>query len=129
MYICEDDYQADNIEFLDTEDIRVFQFRLGGNKEPFVEMDQKIVANALNLILDTRNHPILVHCNKGKHRVGVIMGCLRKLQRWSLASIFDEYRRISGTKDRHADLEYIEIFSAPVNAKTEYLPEWITFES
>ena len=93
-----------------------------------MEMDQSIVANVLQIILDTRNHPILVHCNKGKHRVGTVFGCLRKLQRWGLASIFDEYRRISGAKNRHADLEYIEVFSAPVNPDVNYLPDWISPE-
>lgn len=37
-------------------------------KEPFIENDPELVAQALSLILDTRNYPILVHSNKGKHR-------------------------------------------------------------
>ena len=31
---------------------------------------------------------------------GTVMGCLRKLQRWSLTAIFEEYRRYAGTKVR-----------------------------
>ena len=26
---------------------------------------------------------MLIHCNKGKHRTGCLIGCIRKIQRWS----------------------------------------------
>lgn len=38
---------------------------------------------ALSRLLDVRTHPILIHCNKGKHRTGCLVGCLRKVQCWS----------------------------------------------
>lgn len=38
-------------------------------------------------ILDPCNHPLLIHCNKGKHRTGSVVGCLRKIRDWSLSSI------------------------------------------
>jgi hypothetical protein len=38
------------------------------------------------------------------------MGILRKLQNWSITSIFDEYRRFAGGKIRLADQEFIELF-------------------
>ena len=28
---------------------------------------------------DSKNHPMLVHCNKGKHRTGCLIGCFRKV--------------------------------------------------
>lgn len=31
---------------------------------------------------------------------GTVIGCLRKLQRWNLTSIFEEYRRYAGSKVR-----------------------------
>jgi protein tyrosine/serine phosphatase len=37
-------------------------------KEPFVDNDSALVAEALAQILDSRNYPLLVHSNKGKHR-------------------------------------------------------------
>jgi predicted protein tyrosine phosphatase len=38
-----------------------------GNKENCITPvpDEKITA-ALNIVLDRRNHPLLIHCNKGK---------------------------------------------------------------
>jgi tyrosine-protein phosphatase SIW14 len=47
--------------------------------------------------LDTRNYPILIHCNKGKHRIGCLAACIRKMENWSLSATLDEYRRFSGT--------------------------------
>lgn len=61
-----------------------------------VEAD--IVAEALSQALDKRNYPLLIHCNKGKARVGVITGLIRRLQGWSHTSIFEEYARFAGTK-------------------------------
>ena len=77
-------------------------------KEPFIENDPELVAEALSHLLDSRNYPLLIHSNKGKHRwfhmffhsdgSGVVVGCLRKLQGWSLASIFNEYDRYAQGK-------------------------------
>lgn len=38
------------------------------------------------------------------------MGCLRKVQNWSLTSIFDEYRRFAGAKVRMLDQQFMELF-------------------
>jgi len=37
-------------------------------KEPFIENNPGLVAEALSHILDSRNYPLLVHSNKGKQR-------------------------------------------------------------
>jgi tyrosine-protein phosphatase SIW14 len=88
---------------------------------PFELVSEQAVASVLRHLLDERNRPVLVHDEKGKHRVGVVVGCLRKLQRWSLTSIFDEYRRFCG-KIRALDAQFIELFSMSESvARTEKL--------
>ena len=70
---------------------------------------------------------MLIHCNKGKHRTGCLIGCLRKLQQWSLTTIFDEYRRFSFPKSRSMDQEFIELYSEQVvwlHAERQWLPRW-----
>lgn len=42
--------------------------------------------------------------------IGVVVGCLRKLKRWSLISIYEEYRRFSGTKMQQQYEQFIELF-------------------
>ncbi|MQM14811.1 hypothetical protein Taro_047746 [Colocasia esculenta] len=59
---------------------------------------------------DVRNHPVLVHCNGGKHRTGCLVACFRKLQSWCLTSAFEEYQRFAAAKSRASDLRFIETF-------------------
>ncbi|RZB53335.1 Tyrosine-protein phosphatase DSP3 [Glycine soja] len=68
------------------------------------------IMDALKVLIDVRNHPILVHCKRGKHRTGCLVGCLRKLQNWCLSSVFEEYQRFAGAKSRTTDLTFIEMF-------------------
>ena len=70
-------YPPVNQKFLILHQIQLFQFGVPGNKEPFVDIPEPIIAQALTVLLDKRNHPVLVHCNKGKHRTGCLIGFLR----------------------------------------------------
>ncbi|CAN1232690.1 Tyrosine-protein phosphatase DSP1, partial [Linum perenne] len=45
-----------------------------------------------------------------KHRTGCVVGCLRKLQKWCLSSIFDEYQRFAAAKARVSDQRFMELF-------------------
>jgi protein tyrosine/serine phosphatase len=66
------------------------------------------------------------NCNKGKHRTGCVVGCLRKLQHWSQTSAFDEYRRFAGSKARVLDMQFIELFDPEsVEVDEEHKPSWL----
>ncbi|KAI9094620.1 putative tyrosine-protein phosphatase At1g05000 [Phlyctochytrium arcticum] len=120
-----EDYPDQNRRFMEENGIELFQFGVAGNKEPFVDIPEDTICAALSVILDRRNHPLLIHCNKGKHRTGCLVGCLRKLQHWSHTSIFDEYRRFSHPKSRSMDQQFIELFDATrVEFDPNWLPEW-----
>ncbi len=58
---------------------RLLQFGVQGNKEPFVEIPEEVFVAALGEMLNPLNHPMLIHCNKGKHRTGCLIGCFRKV--------------------------------------------------
>ncbi|WFD43362.1 protein-tyrosine-phosphatase [Malassezia psittaci] len=91
------------------------------------KVPEETVTAVLATILDQRNHPLLIHCNKGKHRTGCVIGCLRKLQQWSLTTIFDEYRRFSYPKARSMDQEFIELYRESAvwpEIIPRYLPSW-----
>ncbi|KAJ0017783.1 hypothetical protein Pint_09725 [Pistacia integerrima] len=110
IYLCPEPYPDSNIEFLKANGIRLFQFGIDGCKEPFVNIPEETIREALTVLLDTRNHPILIHCKRGKHRTGCLVGCLRKLQKWCLTSIFDEYQRFAAAKARLSDQRFMELF-------------------
>ncbi|CAD6892113.1 unnamed protein product [Tilletia controversa] len=120
-----EEYPASNTTFLDENGIQFFQFGIPGNKEPFVQIPEEAISNALLAILDRRNHPMLIHCNKGKHRTGCLVGCLRKLQQWSLTTIFDEYRRFSAPKSRSMDQEFVELYAGEDAVWTRVEPRWV----
>ena len=101
-------------------------------QEPFVNISEETIAQALSVLLDKRNHPsikhpvtlVLIHCNKGKHRTGGLVGCLRKMLHWSFVSIFDEYRRFSHPKSRQMDQQFIELFdTCMVQLDQMHLPD------
>jgi tyrosine-protein phosphatase SIW14 len=122
-----EEYPEQNTQFLDDNGITFFQFGIPGNKEPFVHIPPDKITAALLTILDRRNHPMLIHCNKGKHRTGCLIGCLRKLQQWSLTTIFDEYRRFSFPKSRSMDQEFIELYPENLvwlQVDQRWLPRW-----
>jgi tyrosine-protein phosphatase SIW14 len=129
-----EDYPDANLDFLQSNDIRFFQLGVAGNKEPFADMPEDVLTNALLILMDKRNHPVLIHCNKGKHRTGCVVACLRKLQHWSLAATFDEYRKYSWPKSREMDLQCIEAFDVRRvwwmiqndNELRPWMPDWTT---
>ncbi|KAF5188492.1 Tyrosine-protein phosphatase dsp1 [Thalictrum thalictroides] len=78
--------------------------------EPFVDIPEDTIREALKVVLDNRNHPLLIHCKRGKHRTGCLVGCLRKMQKWCLSSVFEEYQRFAATKARVSDMRFMEKF-------------------
>eukprot|EP00041_Stephanoeca_diplocostata_P007222 m.101027 g.101027 ORF g.101027 m.101027 type:complete len:173 (-) comp16788_c0_seq1:154-672(-) len=113
-------------DYYKAHDITLFHQGIPGNKEPFVDIPEEKIVEALGTLLDSRNHPILIHCNKGKHRTGCLVGCLRKLQYWSLVAICDEYRRFADPKSRVLDQQFIELFDVTnVSYDVRYKPHWL----
>ncbi|XP_008803518.1 probable tyrosine-protein phosphatase DSP4 [Phoenix dactylifera] len=110
LCLCPEPYPEANTEFLRSHGIKLFQFGIDGCKEPFVNIPEDTIREALKVVLDVRNHPLLIHCKRGKHRTGCVVGCLRKLQRWCLSSIFDEYQRFAAAKARVSDQRFMELF-------------------
>ena len=108
VYLCPEDYPESHTTFLADQGAQLLQFGLEGNKEPFDEIPEEAIRAALRAVLDRRNHPLLIHCNQGKHRTGCLVGCLRKVHRWSLVAIFDEYRLFAGRKACIVDQQFIE---------------------
>ncbi|XP_072999442.1 inositol diphosphatase DSP3-like [Typha latifolia] len=110
VYLCPEPYPEVSAEFVKARGIKLFQFGIEGSREPFVNIPQDSIAEALRVLLDIRNHPVLIHCKRGKHRTGCLVGCFRKLQNWCLSSVFEEYLRFAGDKARASDLKFIEMF-------------------
>ncbi|KAJ1558765.1 hypothetical protein HK096_005134, partial [Nowakowskiella sp. JEL0078] len=119
-----EDYPEQNMKFLEENNIKLFQFGVAGNKEPFVDIPEETICAALTAMLGVIFESI-ERIFPGKHRTGCLIGCIRKLQHWSLTSIFDEYRRFSHPKSRSMDLQFIELFDvSKVVFDPRFLPDW-----
>lgn len=134
VYLATDDYRENVVGWAERRGIRVFHHRIAVNKEPFTEMDEREVASALAHVLDERNLPALVHCNKGKYRVGCLVGILRRMQGWSYISILEEYARFAGEKMADEQVrrpqtlltQFIEVFDlAQVRLDPVHQPAWL----
>ena len=105
-----EDYPDAMSSFYTKSGIKLCPHGLDGNKWPFKQIDVKDFQKVIWFILDPNNRPLLVHCNKGKHRTGCVVACLRKVRGWSLSSIFAEYLMFSDPKSRLEDQRFIESF-------------------
>ncbi|XP_074292355.1 inositol diphosphatase DSP5-like [Silene latifolia] len=107
IYLCTEPYPEEHCKFLERNNIRLFQLGIEGTKE---SVPEDVISKALRILMDVRSYPVLVHCKRGKHRTGCVIGCLRKLQNWRLSSVFEEYQRFAGTKARETDKKFMEAY-------------------
>ena len=124
VYLCPEDYRRDNIDFCERENISVEHcdiLRDGrpgevapsnfSDAQPFAYIDEQRVAQALKILLDPRRHPVLIHCHKGDHSTGCIVGCFRRLQQWSLSSALFEYKQFTSDSPRSLPQRFIDCFN------------------
>ena len=127
LFLCPEEYSPTNTDFLKKNGMQLISIPMAGNREPITIIPTDLMNEALYTIADSRNHPIYIHCNKGKHRTGTVIGCLRKLQLWTMSAIFEEYRRFAGNKARALDQQYIELYEPPDKIfQSEFLPNCLS---
>lgn len=113
-------------EFLRQEKIQFHKIHMESCRDPGIHEG---LDKVLRLVSDVDNYPILIHSNKGKHRVGVVVGIIRKLlQGWSLTGIYQEYGIFSGGLKGEADLEFITMFETKLLVVKEKMPDFAIFQ-
>ncbi|KAL7794215.1 tyrosine phosphatase family domain-containing protein [Trichoderma ceciliae] len=96
--------------FVTSNGIRQVVFNMKGTKkEP---IPSSTMSSILDLVLDHRNYPLLLHCNHGKHRTGCVVAVVRKLSGWKLDRVVDEYKTYATPKVRECDVDYITAFQS-----------------
>ncbi|KAI1851710.1 hypothetical protein JX265_010944 [Neoarthrinium moseri] len=94
--------------FMDGNGIKHRMFDMAGTKKATIPLG--LMRSILEVVMDERNHPILVHCNHGKHRTGCVMGILRKFNGWETSAVLDEYHQYAQPKARETDVRYLTDF-------------------
>ncbi|CAM9103240.1 unnamed protein product [Phaeothamnion confervicola] len=126
----DDDIDAQLESFLEDQDIRLICLGEHDDKRSpkWAPIAEETVLEAMTAIVDVRNHPLLITCSTGKHRTGkrrTVVACLRKLQRWSLTSILEEYRRFTKHKVRVQNEQFIELFDTDLINLPETPPTFL----
>lgn len=105
-----DELDGELSEFLSNNGIQQVTFNTKGTKKESIPLTT--MAPILQLMLDSRNYPLLLHCNHGKHRTGCIVAAARKIAGWDIASVLEEYRSYAVPKVRDCDIDFISAFQA-----------------
>jgi tyrosine-protein phosphatase SIW14 len=105
-----EDYPIAMQEFYAANGIKLIPIGLDGNKWPFKEINHDSMQDVVRNVLTEANRPLLIHCNKGKHRTGSVVGCLRRIRGWALSAVFAEYLLFASPKTRLEDQQLIETF-------------------
>lgn len=129
IWLAIEDPQDNFLKFIDDNHINLF-CNLGYDSVESNSWDglsESSIKQALEIIADKRYHPLLVCCGMGRHRTGTVIGCLRKLQGWNLASVSEEYRRFTGPKGGRILVELlIEAFDvSTIRIDKKYAPDWL----
>lgn len=123
IYVGDQEVSEEYAQFLSQESICYHHIYMESCRDQGV---QEQMDKVLRLVLNIENYPILIHSNKGKHRVGVIVGIIRKLlQGWSTTGVYQEYGIFSGGLKGAVDLEFITMFETQLEVEKHKLPGFV----
>lgn len=107
------------LQFTEEQHIQYINFS-NNTQSPDGAAHENLVKETLqNYIFNKKCYPLLIVDRYGKYLTGVLVGCLRKYQRWAFASIFEEYRRFAGSRLLEQHEQFIELFDTDLVAPVE----------
>jgi tyrosine-protein phosphatase SIW14 len=106
------DLAEDYTTFMAKNGIKHHHIPVMANKDPEIYTPDAVMTTIHEIMLDSNNYPLLVHCNKGKHRTGCVTATFRRITGWTLDASVREYERYSAPKDRALDKIFINRFDA-----------------
>ncbi|OBT75911.1 hypothetical protein VF21_04409 [Pseudogymnoascus sp. 05NY08] len=106
--LVDKDYPEGYQTFMQSSGINHVVIKMEGTKK--VEIPQSVMNSILEVVMDRQNHPLLLHCNQGRHRTGCAVAVIRKVQGWSVESTVSEYTSYAHPKVRQVDVNYIRQF-------------------
>ncbi|TQV94307.1 hypothetical protein V2A60_002659 [Cordyceps javanica] len=115
--VKKDELQDDLATFVGANGISHVTFDMKGTKKEAIPLDT--MAAILQLTLDKRNYPLLIHCNHGKHRTGCVVAAARRVAGWEVDPALDEYRAFASPKIRECDINYINAFQSSLIPRFE----------
>lgn len=125
----QEEYSEEDLHYFTKHHINYYHIAMPGSKHrkndcissssnPDISDVDDLVRKTLQLLLNKENWPVLLHCSRGKHRTGIVIGCLRALMNWPVGNRLQEYISFSHPKEREVDEEYIQNFSSDPSLKS-----------
>lgn len=109
LTLVKEDTPEPYARFIAENGIRHYRVHIPANKGS-VCISTEAMVQALMVVLDRSNYPLLIHCNKGKHRTGCVVACLGKVLGRNLSQIKEDYHTYAGIKARALDEQFMEAF-------------------
>ncbi len=100
-------FESDLKEWLATSNVEHFRIIIPAHKSKEDSIPMENIAQVLSLMNDETKRPILIHCNKGKHRTGCMTACFRKLHGMDDVQAITEYHEYARPKARAYDIAFI----------------------
>eukprot|EP00026_Physarum_polycephalum_P015551 Phypoly_transcript_16261.p1 GENE.Phypoly_transcript_16261~~Phypoly_transcript_16261.p1 ORF type:complete len:193 (+),score=32.06 Phypoly_transcript_16261:117-695(+) len=113
-------------QFLEENNVKLIHLGLKAWKPDttWKPVTEELIKEALEIVLNSENHPVMVTCTSGVHQTGVLVGCLRRIQHWNLTSILVEYRMFTQSNTRYVNEQFIELFDVDLVTLPPSLPDW-----
>lgn len=121
-------FESDVQDWLASSAIQHFRIKIAAHKSSEDAIPIEDIVRVMKLMTDETKRPILIHCNKGKHRTGCMTACFRKLHGLDDVSVITEYHEYARPKARGYDVAFIsrlqikEISTAVSNLKNSIEP-------
>jgi len=125
IYLAAEEIPEAFKNFIDDQEIELINLGADSRQNTWDHMSEDVVLKALQVLLKVEKYPLIVMCGLGRHPTGTVIGCFRKLQKWSLTSIFEEYRRYAGSKVRLLNEQFIELFDTDLVNIPPNPPAWL----
>lgn len=110
-------------EFCEKQNIKIIHFKAPKYKETTSTTPEQ-VNSIIETLIDTRNHPIYLHCLDGSNVSQNIIMCLRKLEYWDMKSILIEGKRYTEGLSTDEE-EFLKNWKGPIQVPEGHLPNWL----
>ncbi|KAH7030520.1 tyrosine phosphatase family-domain-containing protein [Macrophomina phaseolina] len=109
LTLVKEDCPESYVRFIADNGIRHYRVHIPANKGQIC-ITPEAMAQALMVVLDRSNYPLLIHCNKGKHRTGCVVACMEKVLGKDARQIKEEYHTYAAEKARALDEQFMDSF-------------------
>nr|ODN86028.1 cytoplasmic protein [Cryptococcus depauperatus CBS 7841] len=121
-----DPYRQDSLDFVHSQNLTLYRFDLSKESDLYTSEGQKRLEDLLRVLLDKRNHPLLVHDDTGKGSCTLVCALIRKFQSWSLTGLFAEGDMFAGPAGGAEG--FIAAFQPrKVDYDRKWRPDWVDY--